>query len=40
MSKCDQLQFVLDKKGIEKTISEYTVPGFTLGYYCEPGGAK
>lgn len=40
MSKCDQMQFILEKKGIEKTIEEYKDPKFTLGHYQEPGGSK
>lgn len=40
MCRCSQLQFMLEKKGIEKTIEEYKDPDFTLGFYFDPGGPK
>lgn len=38
MTKCDQFLFQIEKVGLEKTIKEYTKPGFSLGYYQAPGG--
>lgn len=40
MCKCSQIKLDLERKGLEKTINEYTSPGFTLGHYQEPGGSK
>ena len=37
MTRCDQLNLELTKKGVDKVIEQYTKPGHTIDFYQNPG---
>jgi hypothetical protein len=37
MTKCEQLKFEIERKGMDKTIKEYTSAGHEIGFYQNPG---
>ena len=38
MSKCEQVHFELERKGMESVLEFYTEKDFSIGYYHDPGG--
>jgi hypothetical protein len=40
MKMCDQLDLEFGRKGCERTLQEYSKPGFDLGYYHDPGSVS
>jgi hypothetical protein len=37
MTKCEQVRFELEKKGMDRVVSEYTAEGHSVGKYKSPG---
>lgn len=37
MTKCEQVKFEIEKKGIDQVTKEYLAPGHTFGHYKKPG---
>jgi hypothetical protein len=37
MTKCEQILFECEKKGMDKVVKEYTAPNHTIGFYQNPG---
>lgn len=40
MTKCEQVKHDIELKGMKNVVDEYTVPGYSVGYYKPPGSAN